>query len=69
MLKADEVDMCVEETMQLIAGEKEAAAFCPGIDLQRLDGGEEEAPHMEEDEGRMDEYERLTYEVFDKFVR
>ena len=60
--------MCVEETLELMAGYEETSAFCPGIGLQRLGGGEQALPMGEED-GALEEYERITYDVFDKFIR
>jgi len=69
-LKEEETDdFCVEETMELIAGQKEASAFCPGIDLQRLGGGDAGLPMEEENGERMDEYEQVTYDVLDRFAR
>jgi hypothetical protein len=66
-LKPDEVDEFVEESLELMAGIKEATSFYPGIDIRRLSAPEEEPPLGIEEV--TDEYEQVTYDSFDKFIR
>lgn len=69
-----ETDMYVEETLEFVAGQSQSAAYYPGIDLKRVSGHDaveaSPSPNLAAaDAEKLNDYEQITYDVFDGFVR